>query len=188
MRPMLVALLIAVSLPIMSPAQDRSPAQGRRLPLRQRRALREAASSYTQAGEFYLVAANVRPYTVIAAYPTRGAADTAASRAGPVYRSFGPYQGPRTAPPWEVLSITVRVRTGGEERTLEYNPRTVDAVFLSMSAVRKFMVPYYQRVYGAAVADSLPAQILSVTPPRPPCHAYSVPCMVDSLLWMPVVR
>jgi len=182
MRPMLLALMAAVSLPLALQAQARP------MPRRQRIALREAVSSYSHPGEFFLVAANVRPYTVIGAYPTRGAADSAAAGAGAVYRTFGPYQGPRAADPWEVLSITVRVRSGGEERTLEYNPRTVDAVFLSMSAVRKFLVPYYRGLYGRAVADSLPRLILVPTPPTPPCHAFSFPCMADSLLWMPPPR
>ncbi len=182
MRPMLLALLAAVSLPLALSAQARA------LPLRQRRALREAVSSYREAGEFYLVAASVSPFTVIAAHPTRGAADEAARAAGAVYHVYGPYQGPTTPDPWEVLSITVRVRSRGEERTLEYNPRTVDAVFFSMSAVRKFLIPYYTRLYGAAVADSLPALILSVPVPRPPCHALSMPCMGDSSLWVPTVR
>lgn len=178
MRPMLLALIAAAVLPAISPAQA--------LPLRQRRALREAASSYRQPGEFFLVAANVRPYTVIGAYPTREGADSAARTAGAVYRSFGPYHGPATADPWEVLSITVRVRTGGGERTLEYNPRTVDAVFLSTSAVRKFLIPYYTSVYGHAVADSFATLVLRV--PVPICHAFSIPCTSDSLLWMPPTR
>jgi hypothetical protein len=180
MRPMFLALMAAASLPIVLQAQARPMAR------RQRIALREAASSYIQPGEFYLVAANVRPYTVIGAYPSRAAADSAATRAGATYRTFGPYHGPRTADPWEVLSITVRVRTDSGERELHYNPRTVDAVFLSMSAVRKFLVPYYRELYGPAVGNSVPALILSPRPPTPPCHMMSVPCTVDSLLPLPV--
>jgi len=179
MRPMLLAVIAAVSLPVVLSAQ-------KPLPRRQRIALREAASSYNQPGEFYLVAANVRPYTVIAAYPTREAADSAARTAGAVYRSFGPYHGPATADPWEVLSITVRVRTAGGERTLEYNPRTVDAVFLSTSAMRKFLIPYYTSVYGHAVADSFATLVLRVQVPI--CHTFSIPCTNDSLLWMPTTR
>lgn len=182
MRPMLLAVIVAVSLPIVLQAQARPMSR------RQRLALREAATSYSQSGEFFLVAANVQPYTVIGAYATRGAADSAATRAGATYRTFGPYHGPKTADPWEVLSITVRVRTDSGERELHYNPRTVDAVFLSMSAVRKFLVPYYRRLYGPAVANSVPALILSPTPPTPPCHMMSVPCTADTLLPLPVVK
>lgn len=177
MRPICLALLIAVSLPTLSPAQA--------LPRRQRRALLEAASSYRQPGAFYLIGATVPPYTVIDAYSTRGAADSAATRAGPVYHVYGPYTGPTTPDPWEVLSITVRVRTAGGERTLEYNPRTVDAVFLSTSAVQKFLIPYYKSIYGPRVADSLLNAVRRLAAPAVICHAWSIPCTADTLLWLP---
>jgi len=178
---MLLAVF-AVSLPIALSAQKPT------LPRRQRLALREAASSYNQPGQFFLVAATTSPYTVIDAYATRDAADSGARRAGDLYHVYGPYTGPATADPWQVLSISVRVRTARGDTTVEYNPRIVDAVFLSMSAVRKFLVPYYTRIYGPHVGDSLSAAILAVPVPRPPCHALSMPCMGDSLLWMPAVR
>jgi len=87
-----------------------------------------------------------------------------------------------------VLAITVRVRTDSGERELHYDPRTVDAVFLSMSAVRKFLVPYYSRVYGPEVAATVEPMILVPIPPTPPCHRMSVPCTFDSLLSFPVLR
>ncbi len=179
MRPMLIAVF-AVSLPMALSAQTPT------LPRRQRLALREAASSYNQPGQFYLVAATRSPYTVIDAYASRDSADSAASRAGDLYHVYGPYTGPATADPWQVLSITVRVRTDSGERTLEYDPRKVDAVFLSTSAVRKFLIPYYTRVYGPVVADSFATMVLRV--PVPICHAFSIPCTNDSLLWMPTTR
>ena len=179
MRPMLLAVIAAVSLPAAVPAQ-------RSARLTQRRALAEAVTSYSDTGQFFLVGATVRPFTVIGAYATREAADSAAGRAGTIYHVYGPYRGPARRDPWEVLSITVRVRTTGGERTLEYNPRSVDAVFLSTSAVRKFMLPYYRRLYGSRVADSLLTLILAPTPPpTPPCHMLSFPCTADSLLLMP---
>src|SRR5262249_55248357 len=118
-------------------------------------------------------------------YRTRAAADSAAARAGTTYAVYGPYRGPSTRDPWEVLSITVRVRTDSGERELRYDPRKVDAVFLSTSAIRKFMLPYYRQVYGPLVADALPGLFLRLAPPVPICHAMSVPCVSDSLLSMP---
>jgi hypothetical protein len=179
MRPMFLALMAAVSLPAALSAQ-----RGERLT--QRRVLAEAVSSYSDTGQFFLVGANVRPFRVIGYYRTRAAADSAAARAGATYRAYGPYRGPTTRDPWEVLSITVRVRTDSGERELHYDPRTVDAVFLSMSAVRKFMLPYYRRLYGDEVARSIEAMILVPRPPTPPCHMMSVPCNADSLLGLPV--
>ncbi len=178
MRPTLLAVIAAVSLPIALEAQQAAR-------LTQRRVLEEAVSSYSDTGQFFLVAKNVRPFTVIDYYPTREAADTAAARAGETYRSYGPYRGPTTRDPWRVLSITVRVQTDSGERELHYDPRRVDAVFLSMSAVRKFMLPYYRRLYGNEFAEAVAAVILVPTPPTPPCHRMSFPCISDSLLVMP---
>jgi hypothetical protein len=157
--------------------------------LTQDRVLAEAVSSYSDTGQFFLVGATGRPFTPVGYYRTREAADSAAARAPASYRVYGPYRGPATRDPWEVLSIAVRVRTDSGERVLQYDPRTVDAVFLSMSAVRKFLLPYYRRLYGSSYAEALEAAILAAeapTPPTPPCHRMSVPCTFDSLLVFPV--
>ena len=175
MRPMLLAAMAALSLVSTLPAQ-----KGARLT--QTRVLDEAVSSYSDTGQFFLVAKHVRPFTPLGYYKTRAAADSAAARAGDAYRAFGPYRGPTTRDPWEVLSITVRVRTDSGERDLHYDPRTVDALFLSMNAVRKFMLPYYKRLYGSEYADAVAAIIVVPRPPTPPCHMLSFPCMADSLL------
>ncbi len=180
MRPMLVAAIAAVA--GAAAALIVRAALSERPHLTRERALAEAASSYNDTGTFFIVGDTARPYTVIGYYPTLGAADSAAARAGARYRASGPYPGLDKRDPWQVLAITVRVRTDSGERELHYDPRTVDAVFLSMGAVRKFMLPYYKRVYGDAVADEVQAIIVGVPLPRPPCHAFSMPCMSDSLL------
>jgi len=172
---MLLAVIAAISLPIALNAQKSAR-------LTQRRVLDEAVSSYSDTGQFFIVAKNVRPFTVLGYYPTRESADSTANRAGAGYRPFGPYRGPSTRDPWQVLSITVRVRTDSGERELHYDPRRVDAVFLSMSAVRKFMLPYYRRLYGSQYADAVAAIIVVPLPPTPPCHMMSFPCTADSLL------
>jgi len=177
MQPALIAALLAVALPAILPAQ--------RAALTQRRVLEEAVSSYSDTGHFFVVASTVSPFTPLDYYRTREAADTAAGRAGTTYHVYGPYRGPRTRDPWRVLSITVRVQTDSGERELHYDPRTVDAVFLSMSAVRKFLVPYYRRLYGPEIATMVEPMVLVPRPPTPPCHRMSVPCTIDSLLVFP---
>jgi hypothetical protein len=172
---MLLAVIAAVSLPAALPAQ-------RRARVTPSRVLAEAVSSYSDTGQFFVVAASARPFTVLGYYRTRPAADSAVARAGATYRIHGPYRGPATRDPWEVLSITVRVRTESGERELHYDPGTVDAVFLSMSAVRKFMLPYYRRVYGSEYAEAVAAVIAVPRPPSPPCHRLSFPCIADSTL------
>lgn len=180
MRPMLVAAIAAAAGAAAAIAIRAGMSERPRLT--QERVLAEAASSYSDTGQFFLVGATVRPYTPVGYYPTRAAADSAAARAGASYQASGPYSGLVMRDPWEVLAITVRVRTEGGERDLHYDPRTVDAVFLSMSAVRKFMLPYYKRLYGSEFADAVAAVLAVPRPPTPPCHRMSFPCTLDSLL------
>jgi hypothetical protein len=155
--------------------------------LTQARVLAEAVSSYPDTGQVFVVANTVRPYQPLGFYRTRPSADSAAARAGALYRAFGPYPGLATRDPWEVLSITVRVRTTEGERELNYDPRTVDAVFLSTNAVRKFLLQYYRKLYGDEFANAVAAAIVVPTPKTPPCHRMSFPCFADSLI-VPDVR
>jgi hypothetical protein len=144
---------------------------------RKSRVLAEAVSSYRHAGEFYLVGARVSPFTVVGAFASPDSARRAARLAGRLYEVSGPYRGSGTRTPWEVLSVTVRIRdAAGREQTLQYDPRTVDAVFLTMQAVDKFMMPYYTNLYGRPYADSVRRAVVEETPPKPPCHRYSFPC------------
>src|SRR5260221_11264200 len=92
MRPMLVAAIAAAvgaaaALIIRAALSERPH-------LTRERVLAEAASSYNDTGTFFIVGDTARPYTDIGHYPTLGAADSAAARAGAGYRSPGPYPGP----------------------------------------------------------------------------------------------
>jgi hypothetical protein len=186
MRPMLVAAIAAVAGALAATAIRSCRSERPRLT--QERVLAEAVSSYSDTGQFYLVASNDRPFTPFGYYPTRAAADSAAAHAGAGYGVHGPYSGPTTRDPWQVLSISVRVRTDSGERDLRYDARRVDAVFLSMSAVRKFMLPYYKELYGDDFASAVAAVIVVPRPPTPPCHMMSFPCTsVDSIL-VPTLR
>lgn len=186
MRPMVVAAIAAAAGAFAATAI--SSCMSERPRLTQERVLAEAVSSYSDTGQFFLVAANARPYAPLDYYPTRAAADSAAARAGAGYGVHGPYRGPATPDPWQVLSISVRVRTEAGEQELRYNPRKVDAVFLTMSAVRKFMLPYYQRLYGDDFADAVVAVIAVPRPPKPPCHMMSFPCTSADSILVPEVR
>ena len=156
-----------------------------------RRVLRESAKSFTRAGNVYLVGASVFPFTVLEAYATRDSATRAATAAGRPYRAYGPFPASANRERWQVLSVTVRVKTERGEQTLEYNARTVDAIFLSQSAIQKFMGAYYGGIYGPHVADSLIQAIVVGAgepggDPKPPCHRGSFPCEPpDNVIWLP---
>jgi hypothetical protein len=180
MRPMLLAVSAALSVATVACTAAGPPGLSRE------RVLAEAVSSYNDTGAVFLVQDTMRPFPVRGYYPTLAAADSAA-RVGATYRAYGPYSGLTTRDPWEVLSITVRVRTTAGERDFHYDPRTVDALFLSMSAVRKFLLPYYRDLYGPEFADAVAAGVVVPLPPGPVCHRMSFPCIVDSLI-IPDVR
>lgn len=154
--------------------------------LTQERVLAEAVSSYADTGQFFVAASTVTPFTPLGYYRSRATADSAVGRAGGSYRVFGPYPGLARPDPFRVVSVTVRVRTDSGERDLHYLPGT-DAVFLTVSAMQKFMIPYYRRLYGNDYAETLDSIVLVPAPPRPPtppCHLMSVPCTSTTLLTM----
>ena len=177
--------LPVVAVALLGPAVMMVIGCGRAEPrLTQERVLAEAVSSYPDTGAFFVVADTLRPFTPRGYYTTRVAADSVSRSGG--YRAYGPYPS-TTRDPWRVVAITVRIRTDSGERDVHYDPRTVDAVFLTSSAFRKFMIPYYRHLYGDEVADSV-ALIIVPPPPRPPtppCHAMSVPCTSTGIIPLP---
>ena len=180
MRPMLLLVLAAVALPA---AKCRDTTTG--TPPTKERVLAEAATTYRYPRAFFLVNQTAYPYRVTDAFATRDSATRVAAVSGGRLEVSGPYQGPRAASPWDILSVTVRFRTAdGREHTVQYDPTSVDAVFLTTQAVDKFMVPYYTKLYGPEFADSIGREMTGkVPPPPPPCHRYSFPCFepIDSL-------
>ena len=173
MRPMLLALLAtAVALPAAKCRDDGKPPTKERV-------LAEAVTTYRYPREFFLVQETTYPFRVTDAFATRDSAARVAAVSAGRLEASGPYQGPRTASPWDILSVTVRYRTAdGREQTVQYDPRGVDAVFLTPQAVDKFLVPYYRGLYGEAFADSIRGAVVGKVPPPPPtCHRYSFPCL-----------
>ena len=175
MRPMLLAV-VAAAVGAATAVAIRAFLERPRLT--RERVLAEAATTYRYARPFFLVSERSYPFGVHAAFATRDSADQAVAASGGGYEVSGPYTGPTAAPPWEVLAVTVRVRTAdGQDQTLQYDPKSVDAVFLTMQAVDKFLISYYKRRYGQRFADSVRSVVLvPPPPPRPPCHMYSFPC------------
>ena len=180
MRPMLLLVLAAVTL---SATECRDTTAGR--PPTKERVLAEAATTYRYPRAFFLVNETAYPYRVTDAFATRDSATRVAAVSAGRLEVSGPYEGPRAASPWDILTVTVHFRTAdGREQTVQYDPKSVDAVFLTSQAVDKFLVPYYTERYGREFADSIRGAIVGkVPPPPPPCHRYSFPCLesIDSL-------
>jgi hypothetical protein len=81
-------------------------------------------------------------------------ANVEAQRAGPDYAVFGPFTTVDEPPdqstgPMDVVEVTVRQRDG---KVIRIDPNKVDALFWTLAAFDKFVVPYLTRVDGARYA------------------------------------
>jgi len=79
-------------------------------------------------------------------------ADVELQRAGDEFAVFGPFvtvddpPDESTPSPYDVVEVTVRERNG---RVIRIDPNKVDALFWTLAAFDKFIVPYLARVDGA---------------------------------------
>ena len=177
-------LLPLVLVGLLTSVVDQAPAQRTTAPAARPtkpRVIREALTTLPP-GSFYLVLESAYPFTVAGAYESADSAESfraSMAELAPRYEVSGPHRGTGVSTPWQIVSVSVRMRgRDGREQTLEYDARAVDAVFLTMPAVDKFAMPYYTRVYGPRYADSLRTTILGGVGglPQPPCHRYSFMC------------
>ena len=115
------------------------------------RRLAEAADGYRTGKAIYVVTSVRAPYDVRGVFETDSLATIEARKGGASYRVFGPYVTPRDdfrAAPAEILDITVKVQTAKGPVSVTVNPKEYDAMFWSLGAVDKFLVPYYAGVSG----------------------------------------
>lgn len=141
------------------------------------RVLAEAADVHRTGRPVFLVADYRFPHYVIGHFPTRAKAERVKADSGTTFGVFGPYvtQPDRMRDKTSRI-VSVTIETGGRRVTRPLDPN-IDALFLSMSAVDKFMVPYYQRIYGPTFAQRLRNSIDTIDiKGRPICHKFSFPC------------
>jgi len=182
MRRMLLAVLVAVSLPAV--AQSQNPAK----PDSYLRLVAAAVSGYSAGGAVYVVICETgnKQYKVIAVFGTAAEAQNSANAnktnqyacyvEGPYYNSVGTPNADMTALRYgggckkgpdsdciadstaasafiaplgsiEAVTITYRLRDGSQ-RVEQFDPRKVEAIFFTMAAVDRMLIPYYVRVYG----------------------------------------
>jgi hypothetical protein len=151
------------------------------------RRLGEAADGYRTGEPVWIVADPDFPHEVLGAFPDSASADDAA--AAP-FEAFGPFRTEtdfgradevflsqchmRTSvycPDFDQLTVLGRdtistiellfVLVTGDTITLSFSPDSVDALFLTVSAVDHFLVPYYARLNGVDWAGSYRANLES---------------------------
>lgn len=179
-RGALVAMIVAIGLS-GAPSPANAQVDTSITPSLLRR-LGEAVDGHRTGRPVYVVAAYQFPHAVVGVFPDRLRASNERERAGPAaYGVFGPYTAHRDIPSgWyygcrhdgrtsmylpaicpdrprlplqDIAEITISVRTrGGEMISSRFEPGEVDAVFFTLSAIDKFVLPYYERVLGAAQA------------------------------------
>jgi hypothetical protein len=143
------------------------------------RVLAEAADVDRTGKPVYLVADYRFPHTVIGHVSSRREAERLRADSGSTFGIFGPYTTPADPAPADtasrVVAVTLTWQTPRGRVDRKLDPK-VDALFLTQSAVDKFVTPYYERIYGPAYSEKL-ARLGPMPPmPMPGCHKGSVKC------------
>ena len=153
------------------------------------RALAEAADGFRTDRDVYLVADYRFPHNIAGSFATRAAAERARGDSAAYLGVFGPYRtakDPGSDSATRVIRVTLITENAqGQRRSVVVDPKVVDALFFSQSAVDKFVVPYYTRTYGpqygALVQGAEPRVSIK-------CHALSHDCYVgpDGIVMLPI--
>jgi hypothetical protein len=172
-RPRTLRATISLAL-LTLPASSSLLAQDTTVSATMLRVLAEAADVHRTGQPIFLVADYRYPHHVIGRFSTQEEAKVMKADSGATFGVFGPFVTPADpvlAPGDQVVNVRVTTKSARGLRTVDFNPTEVDALFLSMSAIDKFAVPYYAKVYGAEYARRM-RQRLSVARVMP--HRLSV--------------
>jgi len=157
--------------------------------------LAEAVDGHRTGAMVYLVAARRPPHDVVGIYELESEARARAGADTTALQSFGPFQTDRDpglnmgflskcvhlqsamheyycpgSPIFsftdvENIALTIRMRDGTPH--VIPVPKGADAIFLTLSAVDKFAIPYYARVSGLGEAVRLRARLVDSLTRRP---------------------
>jgi hypothetical protein len=126
------------------------------------RVLAEQADVYRTGSAVYLVADYRYPHNVLP-FTTRTAAINAQKDSAANYGLFGPYvtpPDPIAARAPRVISVTVKLGTPTGDQQQTVTADQADALFFNLSALDKFVIPYYQRTLGTAYAQALRTKLI----------------------------
>jgi hypothetical protein len=157
------------------------------------RRLAEAADGFRTGEDIWIVADPLYPHTLLGVYPTLAEAERARDSERPSYGVFGPFQtdpsyalsrdvvllkckleGSGWCPnhrrsmfdPRDVIEMSISITLVDTTIVYNFSPDTIQAWFISMGAIERFVLPYYIRLNGIdwtnAFNDSLAAEADSV--------------------------
>jgi hypothetical protein len=174
-----LCLIGLIGLPVAAPAQRERAAPAPDVILLKR--IAEAVDGHRTGELVYVVASPAGDHPVAGVFSDPRDADRLLEKLGKGFFRFGPYQSPRElAPPLVVACVHIRsvmlsercvppaqptrfedvtgltlviARANGKPDSLVLPPGT-DAIFLTLSTIDKFVVPYYLRTFDIrAVSD-----------------------------------
>jgi hypothetical protein len=143
------------------------------------RVVAEVADGYRTGQPVFFLADYHFPHRVVGPFGSRDEALTARHDSTATFGVFGPYV--TTEPSSKVdtmprvTEVRITFKTARGLRTFKLDLKTVNALFFNSSAVDKFMIPYYARVYGPDYAQKLRDRLGPAAYPK--CHLDgTVPC------------
>lgn len=167
----------------------RSEAQEGPMPAALLRRVAEAVQGLPTGSPMYVAVETTLPYKVIMIGPQRAAVEDSARRTHQRYAVVGPVEGEE--PPhtmalklpcthWVdsymscpdstkrmsgmVTNVMVIFQGGGRSDTVAvFAPGVADALFFSLSAMDKFVFPYYAKIYGIEYADRMRSLYISAS-------------------------
>lgn len=121
----------------------------------------EAAAGLRNGKQVWFVLRNDEPHRLQAHYSEQDAAG-ALAKAGAGYVKMGPYlTDPDAGVSKKKKKIEwIKVKLVGDPKEYSLDPETRDALFWSVAAMDKFMLPYYTMVYGPERAAAIRKQYL----------------------------
>lgn len=120
--------------------------------------LAEAADGFRDGREIWCVAATKFPHE-LEVFFSEVEADALCKVRTKTHSVFGPFktgsETARLAVRPEIIEISVTIKEGGKTKQVKVDPKEVDCLFWSESAVDKFVIPYYARLYGVEHAAKM---------------------------------
>jgi hypothetical protein len=112
--------------------------------------LGEAADGYRNGREIWCVVATKFPHDLEVFFSEAEANKDCKTKAK-THAVFGPFLSggvQKDGNASEITDITLTIKQGGKSKKIKIDPKNMDCIFWSESAVDKFVFPYYAQLYG----------------------------------------
>lgn len=128
------------------------------------RRLAEAADGYRTGNPVYIIAEIKPPHEIMLVSDENSIKEMFASLNSDEYDIFGPFitkENKQFSEFGEVFEVQVKIKKGSDIKIISIDPKETDSLFWSLSAIEKFVFPYYTLIYGPDYVAKLRKQLLS---------------------------